>query len=272
MRAAPDRYFYPPMERKLRPRWGLALIGAAILSGCTINRDIMFKTPTNYEFSSYQDTGRRALILQPNDVLQFRLFANNGFKMIDLVSDGGSRESNLVNRNIFIYYVEGDGLVKLPLLGRVHLAGLTLREGEHMLEEQFAKYYNDPYVQLMVTNRRVVVFPGDGGTARVVGLENNNTTLLEVLAQAGGLAKRGDARKVKLFRHHPDGTRTIHEFDLSDISGLKHADIVMQGDDVIYVQPNPELAREVLSDLQPLIALLTSIVLVIGVVRGFQTK
>lgn len=260
------------MERTLRPWWGLVLIGAAVLSGCTINRDIMFKTPRNYEFSTYSDTGRRNLLLQPNDVLQFRLFSNDGFKMIDLVTEGGTRESNLVNRNIFTYYVENDGLVKLPLLGRVPVAGYSLRDAETMLEERFAVYYNKPYVQLMVTNRRVVVFPGGGGDARVVTLENNNTTLLEVLGQAGGLAKRGDARHVKLFRHHPDGARTIHEFDLADIEGLKYADIVMQGDDVVYVQPNPELAREVLADLTPVITLLTTIVLVIGVVRSFEQQ
>jgi hypothetical protein len=44
----------------------------------------------------------------------------------------------------------------------------------------------------------------------------------------------------------------------------------MQGDDVIYVQPNPELAREFLQDLTPIITLLTSVVLVIGIVRGFN--
>jgi len=122
----------------------------------------------------------------------------------------------------------------------------------------------------MVANRRVVVFPGEGGDARVITLENNNTTLLEVMGLAGGMAKRGDARHVKLFRHHPDGTRTVHEFDLSDIDGMRYADIVMQGDDVVYVQPNPEIAREILNDLVPVITLLTSIVLVIGVVQGLQ--
>jgi hypothetical protein len=44
----------------------------------------------------------------------------------------------------------------------------------------------------------------------------------------------------------------------------------MQGDDVLYVQPNPEIAREALQDLTPIITLLTSVVLVIGVIRGFS--
>lgn len=271
MRARMERYFCPPMERALRPWWVLALCGAFFWTGCTINRDIMFKTPTDHQFDAFsQDSASKNLVLQPNDQLQFRLFANDGFKMIDLVSEGATQSASYLNRAIFVYTIDGTGKAKLPLLDLVPLAGLTLREAEHLLEERYATFYNRPYVQLMVTNRRVVVFPGGGADAKVITLENNNTTLLEVLALAGGLNKRGDARKVKLFRHLPDGKRTIHEFDMSDINGLQFADIVMQGDDVLYVQPTPELAREAVSDLTPLITLLTSIVLVIGIVRGFN--
>lgn len=266
-----DPYIWPRMPRPSRSLL-IAALTAALVTGCTVNRNIMFKTPLDHAFEAFPDSGAQAnaLVLQPNDVLQFRLFANDGFKMIDLVSEGGAREAAFMNRTLFNYLVEADGLCKLPLLNRIPLAGKTLREAEIELEGYYSKYYNRPYVQLMVSNRRVVIFPGGGGDAVVVPLENNNTTLLEALARAGGLASRGDARRVKLFRHHSDGKRTVHQFDLSDIEGLRYADIVLQGDDVIYVQPNPEIARELLQDLTPIITLLTSVVLVIGVVRGFS--
>jgi polysaccharide export outer membrane protein len=172
---------------------------------------------------------------------------------------------------LFSYLVEVDGTVKLPLLGRVKLAGLSLREAELELERRYSEYYVRPFVQMMVVSRQVVVYPGGGGDARIVMLESNNTTLVEVLAMAGGLARRGDARKVKLFRWDTDTQkRKVYQFDLSTIDGLKYADIVMQGDDVVYVQPNPELARQALYDLTPIVTLLTSIVLVVGLVRGFR--
>jgi polysaccharide export outer membrane protein len=241
-----------------------------VMAGCTINRDIMFKTPTDHAFDTFQDSASDQLTLQANDVFQFRLFANDGFKIIDLVTEGAMRDVQFMNRATFQYFIEFDGMAKLPLLGRVALKGMSAREAEIMLEEQYSRYYNRPFVQLIVSNRRVVVFPGGGGDAKVIPLENSNTTLLEVLATAGGLAKRGNASKVKLFRHGPDGKRLVHLFDLSTIEGLKYADVVMQGDDVLYVEPNPELAREFLQDLTPIGTLLTSIVLVIGIVRGFN--
>ncbi|MBL8010453.1 MAG: polysaccharide biosynthesis/export family protein [Flavobacteriales bacterium] len=255
---------------RLAPLVVLAMV-VLMGGGCTINRDIMFKTPLGYQFDSVPDTVDLAFKIQPNDYLQFRLFANDGFKMIDMVSIGtGADNARNMQRLQFNYLVEPDGNVKLPLLGRVTLSGKTLREAETWLEQRYMEFYNRPFVQLSVTNRRVVVFPGGGGDAVVVPLENANTTLLEVLASARGVAKRGNAHKVKVFRRDPAGGRQVFQFDLTDIEGLKHADMVMFSDDVVYVEPNPELVREVLADITPIITLLTSVVLVIGIIRGFQ--
>lgn len=247
---------------------GLGLLFAALLSSCTVNRDIMFRTSTDYEFDTYVDSVKSTLRLQPNDMIQFRLFANDGFKMIDLVTDNASREASFLQRTAFNYYIESDGQIKLPIIGRVPIAGLTIREAEAFLENKYTAYYNKPFTQVLVTNRRVVVFPGGGSLARSVTLENNNTTLLEVLGQAGGLSARANAKRVKVFRYGADRERLVYEFDLSDISGLRFADMVMQGDDVVYVEPNPEIAREILADLTPLITLLSSILLVYTVARN----
>ncbi|MBK8341071.1 MAG: polysaccharide biosynthesis/export family protein [Flavobacteriales bacterium] len=248
------------------------LMTAVLLGGCTINRDIMFRTPIGYAFDTIPDTMEVPFKIQPNDYVQFRLFANDGFKMIDMVSSGAGGRDNAMNLNRinFNYLVEADGQIKLPLLGRVTLGGMTPRQAEMYMEERYTEFYNRPFVQLQITNRRVVVFPGGGGDAQIIPLENNNTTLLEVLALARGVAPRGNAHKVKLFRKGPAGQRLVYEFDMSDIDGLRYADLVMLADDILYIEPNPELVRELLQDLTPVITLLTSIVLVIGVVRGFQ--
>ncbi|MCB9170687.1 MAG: polysaccharide biosynthesis/export family protein [Flavobacteriales bacterium] len=256
--------------RKLVRLWPLLVLAIGVLSGCTINRDIMFKTPLDYQFDTPPDSIDPQFKIQPNDYLQFRLFSNDGFKMIDMTSGTSQDAARNLSRVTYNYLVQFDGMVKLPLLGYVPVAGMTVREAEMFLEEAYVQYYNRPYVQLQVINRRVIVFPGGGGDAKVIPLENNNTTLMEAIAMAGGVSKRGHAAHVKIFRKMKDGTRDVYEFDMSDIDGLKYADMVMQGDDIVYVEPNPELARELLYDLNPIITLLTSAVLVLGIVRGFQ--
>jgi polysaccharide export outer membrane protein len=249
--------------------WSLWIIVCALAAGCNINRDIMFKTPLDYGFDQLPDSIPKSFRIQVNDIITFRLFANDGFRMIDLVDEGTQSNRNQ-QRTTFNYTVDADGRAKLPLLGLVPLTGLSVREAELKLETLYTEFYNRPFVQLFINNRRVVVFPGGGGDAKIIPLENTNTSLMEALASAGGLNKRGDARKVKVFRKTPEGPRKVYLFNLSDISGLPYADLTMQADDIVYVQPNPEIARELLADLNPFIALLTSTVLVIGIVRGFS--
>lgn len=244
-------------------------LAAVLAAGCSVNRNIMFKTPVDYVFDQFPDSTPANFRIQANDNLQFRLFANGGFKMIDLVSSEAG-DARAVQRLTFVYVVEFDGMVKLPIIGRVMIAGLTVREAELFLEEQYVVFYKEPFVQLNISNRRVVVFNGGGGLAKVVPLENNNATLLEVIGLAGGLHDRANAHKVKVFRRKPEGGRSVYEFDLTDIDSLPYADMVMQGDDVVYVQPNAELAREILQDIGPVISLLTSVILVYGIVNGFS--
>ena len=260
-------YFCPKSEGMGRVSIVLAL-AALMLSGCVINRDIMFKTPHDFEFDTVSDTLDRQFKIQSDDILSFRMFSNDGFKMIDLVNENqGSMSST--NRIQFSYTADPDGATRLPVIGAVHLSGLTVREAEMKLENLYTVYYQKPFVLLAVSNRRVVVFPGGGGDAKIVPLEKNNTTMLEVLASAGGLASRGDAHRVKLFRRDSDGGRKVFQFDLSDIDNLKYADMVMQADDVIYVQPNAEIARGLLQQITPLITLLTTTILVIGIAKSF---
>lgn len=239
-----------------------------MLSGCLINRNIMFKTPHDYKFDTVADTLERQFKIQPDDILSFRMFSNDGFKMIDLVNENQTSLST-ANRIQFAYNVDPDGDTKLPVIGTVHVAGMTVREAELSLEKQYAVYYQKPFVLLTVSNRRVVVFPGGGGDAKIIALDKNNTTLMEVLAGAGGLAARGDAHRVKLFRRGTDGGRKVFQFDLSDIDNLKYADLVMQADDVVYVQPKAEIARGLLQEITPLITLLTTTILVLGIARTF---
>ena len=245
------------------------MIAIFLVAGCNINRDIMFKTPVDYQFDQVADTLDRNFKIQTNDVLTFRLFANDGFRMIDLVDENNGALRSIA-RVTFNYNVDPDGYTKLPLLGKVSLVGLTVRQAEALLESRFEEFYNKPFVLLSVANRRVVVFPGGGGDAKVIGLENTNTTLTEAIAQVGGVAKRGDARKVKLFRRKPGGGRLVYEFDMSDISGLKYGDIVMQADDIVYIQPNPEIATEILQNVLPFVTLLTTTILVISLVQNFS--
>lgn len=243
-----------------------------LLGGCGVNSDIMLQTEKDYEFDKPPEEEELEYKISPNDIVQFRLFANDGFQLIDITSgtgdQGGGRRMS--NRNMVDYQVDQNGKVKLPILGWIDIKGYTIREAELMLEKKYSEYYNSPFVMLQVTNRRVIVFPGSGGDAQVIALQNNNVTLIEALALAGGVSERGKANKIKLIRRTKGEERKVYLMDLSTIQGMDQADMVVQANDIIYVEPTSQVAREVLREVAPIVSLLSSAVFVYSTVVGFN--
>ena len=222
----------------------------------------MLKTGKNYQYSKSPDSTKNAdYIISANDVIEFRIFSNDGFKLIDLTSlNQSNRDYQMNNRMDFL--VEFDGNVKLPILGRTKLTGLTVREAELMLEEKYASYYVKPFVLMSVQNKRVIIFPGNAGDAKVIPLLNNNTTLIEALALAGGISDDGKAQKVKLIRRINDKDE-VYLIDLSKIEGIKQANLVLQANDIIYVEPRKKIASRALAEIAPIVSLLTSTLVLI---------
>jgi len=245
------------------------------LGSCTINKDLLFKTPTDYTYDEIPDSTQVEVVIAPNNLLTFNFFTGNGHILIEqaigngILGGAGQNNQNMMGmRNQISYLVNEDGTVKLPVLGRVNLDGLTLREAETKLEEMYSVYYNEPFVMLQVQNNRVIISPGAGGTAQVITLVNANTTLMEALAMAGGVDNRGNASQIKLLRQDREtGVREVYLIDLSTIEGLESADMIVQANDIIYVEPLPLIAREIVQELAPIVTLISTAALLIAILN-----
>jgi polysaccharide biosynthesis/export protein len=91
--------------------------------------------------------------------------------------------------------IDNDGTVTLPMIGRVHAAGLTVEQFQAELVTAYKKYFKDPQVTVQVTDFRSqpVSVAGNVTTPGVVQLRGNRN-LMEVIGQAGGLrADAGDS-------------------------------------------------------------------------------
>jgi polysaccharide export outer membrane protein len=240
-----------------------ALVLVLSFSSCKIlNPSIMLKTKKDYQFDQIPDSNNAEYRLSPNDIISLRMFTNSGFRLVDMsaMQQGGAMAFQTFNMG-FQYWIEDDGFVKLPILGKIYLAGYTVKEAEKMLEELFSKDYNDPYVLVRVTNRRVIVFPGENGRATVIEIANENLTLMEALALAGGLADRGKAHKIKVIRN-AGPQQKVFLIDMSTIDGLRQANLVMQANDIVYVEPRIRVVADVVREITPLVTLLSSLLII----------
>lgn len=229
--------------------------------GCTVNQDLLFRGTAEHEYAKLDEISNEAYTLAPNDRLQLQLFSNRGQLLMAATagsSEGVQNNNLLQQRNVFTYRLELDGTVELPEVGAVHLAGLTLDEAERKIEKAYEAEYVEPYALLNVVNNRVLVFPGEAGQATVITLENQNTSVIEVLAQAGGIRARGRSKQIKLIRQKGD-ENLVYVMDLSTVEGLDAARTIVQANDIIYVESNPQIVREALADVSPLAQMITTL-------------
>ena len=137
------------------------------------------------------------------------------------------------------------GFVSLPLIGQIKLGGLTIGEAEKTVANALlsGKFLKQPQVSILVTTLK-------GSQASVLGnavrpgrysLELASTRLSDLMALAGGIAPDGGdiltvtgTRDGKTFRKQID-------FRVLFRGGDPSQDIVIQNNDVVYVDKAPQI-------------------------------
>jgi len=133
-----------------------------------------------------QDTVRPNYVLGPNDQILIR-----------------APEADEINQKPF--RIDGDGNVNMPLVGRIHAAGMTLQELEVDLVRRLREYYRDPQVFVDVVQFRSapVYFVGLFMRPGIYPLQGNRT-LTEMLSSVGGMQPYA-SRHITVTRHEEYG-------------------------------------------------------------------
>jgi len=221
----------------------------------------MLRTDSFYPYSVLDtNSAIKNYKLASGDIIQFSVTPNKGAILLS-----GTNVNRNSEQNGFSAKVETDGFVKLPSVGRVYLRGLTFRQAELFLEEEYSKFINDPFVTLTFSNKRVFLFIG--GSASVVSLKYENTTLFEVLASSGGIPDNAKAYKVKIIRGDLKNPK-VYILDLSYLQGIQNTDLVMQGNDIVYIETRNNYVVQGLNILTPYLTLLSTILLSVTLFRS----
>ncbi len=239
------------------------IIPLLFLMSCRVlNPQVMFKTPKNYNYEVDTSSAYKGeYVISPGDRIEMRFFTIDGFKLVDVTNSVGTYGSESIN-----YLVERDSVVKLPILGSVQLAGKTIEVAEKELEKTYSKYYINPFIQLKITNRHAYVFFADGGKGTTVNIVSENTSIIEVIALAGGLTDNSKAWRIKVIRgdlHNP----IVRIIDMSTIGGMKMSDLTVRSNDIIYVEATPNYKIKILAQLTPFVAVISSVLLILNLVK-----
>jgi len=251
-----------------RLKSSIVLVVMISLVSCNYNSSVMMKTGKGYPYDTPPTISSSEYIISASDIIEFQLYTNDGSLLIDITAVQ-ERQSAVQKGSNIQYLVEFDGKINLPLLGRVELINLTIKEVEALLEEKYTKYYINPFVQVRVVNKRVTVFPGGSSKAQIVPLVNDNMKLIEALGAVGGLTKLAKAKRIKLIRGDLKNPK-VYLFDFSTLEGIKQSDFVLQANDIIYVEPRSDYVQELVRDIAPIISLIASTLTLLIVINNIN--
>lgn len=141
------------------------------------------------------------------------------------------------NQQIQTYIVDNKGDITMPVLGVVHVAGMTVEELREYLVKRISESVKDPIVKVSLVNFRVNVM-GEVKEPQTIVVKSERFTILEALASAGDMTEYGNRDNVLVIREMPDGTKSYARLDFHDPSFVDSPYFYLQQNDVVYVEPN----------------------------------
>jgi polysaccharide export outer membrane protein len=117
--------------------------------------------------------------------------------------------------------VRPDGRIALPLINEVVAAGLTPEQLQQKLTEESKKYMEDANITVVVReiNSRKAFITGEVNKPGPYPL-TAPTTVMQLIAMAGGLREYADAKKIMIMRSE-NGKQISLPFNYKDVAGGK---------------------------------------------------
>ena len=270
------------MFQKLYPFFVIALI--FILSSCGARKE---RSLFNAASDVVTDTIKQVYVvndqgidsyykIKVNDLLALRNVQNKewgatastgtGIGATSATNSTGSSMSNVQS-----YEVQPDGMVNLPAIGKVQVAGLSRREATAKIEGIYkAKLLPDPIIELSIVNLKVTLL-GEFSKQGNFLLERDNTTLIDIIGEAGGISKTADPKTLNIIRGDRSKPELIY-VNLNDINSLASKKLVLQNNDIIVLQTTKGAAtsdklQSYSNILQPLLVVVNLAVLIFTLSR-----
>ena len=177
--------------------------------------------------------------IQQRDILYIRFITIND-QMSDLLNVGSGRYSSQLYQNETSLYINGytvndSGNVILPILGEIHIVGLTIDEAQRSIQNVANDFLKDASVIIKLISFKFTVI-GEVNRPGTYTNFNNQLTILEAIGMAGDITDYGNRAEVLVIRSNPE-TTTTYRLNLQDKKILESEAFFLLPNDVVVVDP-----------------------------------
>lgn len=134
------------------------------------------------------------------------------------------------------YLVDKNGNINFPVLGMLHVEGMTLPELREWISKLIIKgdYIKDPIVNAEFVNFQFTVL-GEIQSGNYT-VNSGSVNIFEALAMARDLSDNAQRKDVWVIRTE-GGTRRVYSLDLTSKSCYESPAFYLQQNDMVYVKP-----------------------------------
>jgi polysaccharide biosynthesis/export protein len=272
-------YVHDP-EKRMVVRFVLfyALLPLLFLSGCSIKDYKLFQPDANTTIehsatkAELKESVRYENKISPGDRVSIDVFnvyrqSATGTDQMTPTPDNGSLLDNTAG-----YLVSQGGTVYLPLIGETSLQGMTTAEASKALTEKYGRYLRHPFVTVNILNQRVYVL-GEVRSPGMIPVLNETMTIFEAIARSGDFTDYAKRNDIMIIRGNINDNPQIRLIDMSHLASLKVSNLILEPDDIVYVQPRDMKATDIaIREITPILSLITQTITTWVALDYFSTK
>ena len=149
---------------------------------------------------------------------------------------GQSGSNNMLGGNRYLgYLVDQYGNINFPVLGEIHVAGLTRLKLQELIRARLISggYIDDPFVMVRFQNFKIFFLGSNGG--RAISIDNERCTFLEALALSGDLNVYTNRSKIAVMREI-DGKMVMRYLDPRSSKVFNDPFFMLQQNDFIITR------------------------------------
>lgn len=230
----------------------LAIISVLIASCAGPKKSVYFKdnTPQDPRVIVQQMDKVHEAIVQPDDILSVHIstissildnspsniFNDGGAPYNVSASSGGVGGGGGSGVGSKGYLVDPQGYIDYPVIGKIKVAGLTIRQIKDLLTVKLKDYVKEPVAEVNIINYKVTVL-GEVGKPGAVIAPNHKISIIDAVSASGDILISGRKDNVLVIRE-TEGTREFARLNLNSRDLFKSPYYYLKQNDIVYVEPN----------------------------------
>ena len=146
---------------------------------------------------------------------------------------GGS--GNQQNQTFFYYQIDDTMNIDFPYVGKINLTGCNVKLAKGRIQDALKPFLKEYSLTVKLASNTFTTM-GEFGKQGVHNMQEEQVTIFEAIALAGGIKAYGKSKEVQLVRQTPEGPVT-YIIDITDKNIVNSVYYHIYPNDFLYVRP-----------------------------------